>query len=276
MKFNEIKTSNPNKYNNLMIVDSLNLAFRWKHIHKTTFASEYINTINSLAKSYEAKRIIVVGDRGSKWRKDRYPEYKRNREKLRENQTQEELEEFKEFLNELDNALKLLEMNNITVFKFSGVEADDIAAYIVKTAKNDYTHIWLISSDKDWDILLSDKVSRFSYVTRKEYKMDNFIDHYGYPQEMHLSIKVLTGDKGDNVAGINGVGEKRAYNILKNYGPSALDVLDQLPIDSKYKYIKELNKFNDKILTNYELMDLLTYCELSIGEESLNIIRENL
>lgn len=276
MKFNNLKQTNPAKYNNLMIVDSLNLAFRWKHIHKLDFSSEYINTINSLAKSYEAKRIIIVGDLGSEWRKEKYPEYKQNREELKKKQTEEELQEFKLFLKELDNALNLLEANNYTVLKFSGVEADDIAAYIIKQVENDYEHNWLISSDKDWDILLSKKVSRFSYITRKEYTLNNFIDHYGYPQNMHLSIKVLMGDKGDNIEGIVGVGEKRAYNILKNYGPTALDVLDELPIDSKYVHIKKLNEFGNKILLNYELMDLLTFCEEAIGETNLNIIKENL
>ena len=150
-------------------------------------------------------------------------------------------------------------------YRFKGVEADDIAAYLVKHYKKDFDHIWLISSDKDWDLLVHDTVSRFSYVTRKEITKDNWSTHYDYPLHEHISIKVLQGDKGDHIDGVSGVGIKRAESLVKAYG-SAYDIYSMLPIDSKYKYIQNLNEFGDRLLTNYELMDLETYCGEAIGE----------
>jgi aminoglycoside N3'-acetyltransferase len=41
----------------VLIVDSLNLAFRWKHQGKTDFCEEYIRTIQSLANSYKCSNI---------------------------------------------------------------------------------------------------------------------------------------------------------------------------------------------------------------------------
>lgn len=246
--------------NNLMIVDSLNLCFRFKHAGKKQFAADFINTVSSLANSYEAGKVILAGDMGSEFRKSIYPEYKSNRKALTESQTEEERQEFKEFLEEVDRALELCK-GKWKVYKFPGVEADDIAAFIVREFSEDFEHTWLISSDKDWDLLVSDKVSRFSYRTRKETTIENWNDHYLYSPEQHISIKVLTGDKSDSIPGVDGVGEKRAYSILRSYGPTALDVYDNLPIQANYKYIENLNKFGDSILTNYELMDLITYCE---------------
>lgn len=258
------------KKNNLLIVDGLNLAFRFKYANKKQFAADYINTVKSLANSYNAKHIILLGDGGSRYREEIYPNYKANRKELRAKQTKEEELEFREFLDEFNKIFDLVK-NNFFTFRFKGVEADDIAAYIVKYFSNNYNHIWLISSDKDWDLLISKNTSRFSYVTRKEISLNNWSTHYTYPQEEHISIKVLQGDSGDCIPGVEGVGEKRAVSLVEQFG-SALDIYASLPINSKYKYIQNLNAFGNNILRNYELMDLLTYCEEALGNENIEII----
>jgi len=264
MDFMKSKGSDASKFENLLIVDGLNLAFRYKYANKKQFADEYINTVQSLARSYEAKDIIVLGDGGSIYREAIYADYKGNRKELRAKQTEQEEQDFKDFLEEFNKTFRILDEICYT-FRYKGVEADDIAAYIVVKHHKEYEHTWLISSDKDWDLLIKPDVSRFSYVTRKEITLENWNTHYSYEQEDHISVKVLMGDKGDNVPGVSGVGIKRAESLVKAYG-SAYDIYSMLPIDSKYKYIQNLNEFGDRLLTNYELMDLETYCGEAIGE----------
>ena len=46
----------PTPNGNLLVVDGLNLAFRWKHQKKEFFKVEYLRTIESLAKSYGCGR----------------------------------------------------------------------------------------------------------------------------------------------------------------------------------------------------------------------------
>ena len=73
IKFSSL--SEPPKGNNLLIVDSLNLAFRWKHQGKTVFVDEYIATVNSLAKSYDCGKVIIAADWGSRsYRQNLFPE----------------------------------------------------------------------------------------------------------------------------------------------------------------------------------------------------------
>ena len=50
---------------NLLLVDGNNLAFRWiqRHNHND-FKEDFIRTVDSLAKSYRAKRTIVCFDFG--------------------------------------------------------------------------------------------------------------------------------------------------------------------------------------------------------------------
>ena len=270
----DFKDLNQTKYENLMVVDFLNLCFRYKHANKTHFTAEIISTIQSLGNSYGAKKIVIAGDWGSKWRKDMYPLYKANREEMKAKQTDKEQAAFMEFLEEANRAMDALK-EYYTVFKFKGVEADDIAAFLAVNYADDYEHTWLISSDKDWDLLIKPNVSRFSYVTRKEITWDTWGAHYEYAPEEHISVKVLQGDSGDNVPGVKGVGIKRAVSLINEYG-SAYDIYDQLPIDSKYVYIKNLNDFGEQLLLNYDLMDLETNCRAAIGTGNCNTICEEI
>ncbi len=258
---NFISERNPNS---VLIVDAMNLAFRWKHQNKLDFEYDYIRTVESLARSYDCEKIIIAADLGhSAMRKADFPEYKQNRKEKFKDQTEKEKEDMEKFFKEYERTLSSL-AERFLVLRYKGVEADDLAAYIVKQKEVlGLGEIWLISSDRDWDLLVSDTVSRFSTVTRKETTLANWDEFSSLPHEYYVSLKVLTGDKGDNIDGIPGVGPKRAEELLKIYG-SAFDVYDAIPIDSKYKYIQAINESGDLILNNYKLMDLLSYCEEAI------------
>ena len=262
----------PAPIGNLLIVDGLNVAFRWKHQGVTDFKYDYIRTIESLAKSYKAGTIIVCADGGSSYRKEIYPEYKANRKERFADQTAEEEKEFEMFMAEFSDTLTLIRQK-YPVFHFRGVEADDIAAYITKSVDDD--ECWLISSDKDWDLLINDKVSRFSTVTRKETTVFNWDEHYDFEIEDYISFKCLTGDKGDNVPGVPGVGPKRAVQLMQQYG-TVFDIYDACPLEGKYKYIQAVNENAEQLLQNVELMDLITYCEDAIGEENKKVINNTL
>jgi len=258
-----------NDANSTLVVDALNLAFRWKHQGRTDFRYDYQSTVKSLAKSYDCKNIIVTADWGSStYRKGISPDYKQNRKDKFAEQSEAERIAFEEFFEEFEASLDLL-AEDYPVLRYKGVEADDIAAHLVKY-KNKYNleYIWLISSDRDWDLLIQEKVGRFSYVTRREVTVDNWNEHYDIDPDMYISLKCLTGDKGDNVPGIPGIGPKRAVQLIQDYG-TAWDIYEALPIDSKYKYIQELNANGEQLLVNYELMDLMTFCDDAIGQDNI-------
>jgi len=265
-----------NDTNSTLIVDSLNLAFRWKHQGRSDFRYEYQSTVKSLAKSYDCRNIIITADWGSStYRKEISPEYKQNRKDKQAEQSEEERIAFEEFFEEFEAALDVLE-EDYPVLRYRGVEADDVAAHLVKHKdKYNLEYIWLISSDRDWDLLIQEKVGRFSYVTRKEVRLDNWNEHYEIAPEEYISMKCLTGDKGDNVPGIPGIGPKRAVQLIRDYG-DAMDIYNATPIESRYKYIQALNENAEQLLVNYELMDLMTYCDDAIGQDNIEDIGRKL
>jgi len=255
--------------NATLVVDALNLAFRWKHQGRTDFRYDYQNTIKSLAKSYDCSKIIITADWGSStYRKGISPDYKQNRKDKFAEQTEAERLAFEEFFEEFEASLEVL-AEDYPILRYKGVEADDIAAHLVKyKEKYDLEYIWLISSDRDWDLLIQEKVGRFSYVTRKEVRLDNWREHYEVTPEEYISMKCLTGDKGDNVPGIPGIGPKRAVQLIRDYG-DAMDIYNATPLESRYKYIQALNENAEQLLVNYELMDLMTYCDDAIGQDNI-------
>lgn len=272
MAFNFKDTIEKPATGSTLIVDSLNLAFRWKHQGRSDFRYEYVQTVESLARSYKCANIIITADWGSSsYRRMILPEYKMNRKEKFADQTEAEKIAFEEFFEEYETALELLS-EKYPILRYEGVEADDIAAHLVKN-KNKYNldNIWLVSSDRDWDLLIDRNVSRFSYVTRKEIRLDNWQEHYECEPEEYISLKCLTGDKGDNVPGIPGIGPKRGVGLIKEFG-SALNIYDQCPLSGSYKYIQSLNENCEQILLNYELMDLLTFCDDAIGDANLKDI----
>lgn len=255
--------SKPNE-GSVLIVDALNLAFRWKHSGQLAFVKDYLSTVESLARSYKCEKIVIAADQGgSLYRREIFPDYKANRKELYANDTAAEKEATRKFFDEYERVLEACD-SRFTLLRYNGVEADDIAAYIVGNRKRfGIANIWLISSDRDWDLLIDKHVSRFSTVTRKEQTLDTWDNPV--PPEDYLTYKCLIGDKGDNIPGIDGIGPKRAAGIIAEYG-NVFDIADAIPINGKYKYIQALNANKDQLLTNVELMDLVTYSEEAVGK----------
>ena len=79
-------------------------------------------------------------------------------------------------------------------------------------------------------------------------------------------------DRGDFWKGVSELGSLR--NITN--GKRLHDIFDNIPIEGKYKYIEELNGNPERILQNYELMDLLTYCNEAIGMDNISMIEETM
>lgn len=264
--FNKIVETNEDV---VLVVDALNLGFRYLHSKAQNFATDYMRTVESFKKSYKCDKVIILADWGSSsYRKAIYPEYKANRAEKFKDQTEQEKEDFEAFFAEMQVIYDLYAKDDkYLIIRLKGIEADDTAAYICSQIKKlGIQHAWLISTDRDWNLLISEQVSQFSYVTRKEFTVDNWSTHYDFPQEDYISVKCLMGDSGDNVRGVPGIGPKRAQQLVQEYG-STLDIASALPISSKYKYIAALNEFGaENLVLNYKLMDLVSFCEEAIGE----------
>jgi 5'-3' exonuclease len=242
-------------YNNLLIIDANNLSYRClQRPNYSSFDADFIRTIQSLAKSYEAARTIVCFDFGkSYYRMDMHEEYKGTRKKPQEEEEIKKYEDFFAVLNALPEQL------DEEVLKFRGVEADDLLAWITQNISDRYDHTWIISSDRDLYQLIDDNVSIFNIFGRKEVTLQTLTEDYQVNPSEYMLSRIIEGDKSDNILGIEGIGPKRAQALAREY--KTLDnLLEALPIKGKSKYITNLNAGREQLIRNEKLINLKQYC----------------
>tara|TARA_A100001015_G_scaffold315916_1_gene428912 strand:- start:5795 stop:6643 length:849 start_codon:yes stop_codon:yes gene_type:complete len=246
-------------YNNLLIIDANNLSYRWlQRPNYDSFGADFIRTIQSLSKSYEAARTIVCFDFGkSYYRMDMHDEYKGTRKKPQDEEEVKKYEDFFAVLNALPDEI------DEEVLKFRGVEADDILAYITQNVSSRYEHTWIVSSDRDLYQLIDDNVSVFNIFGRKEVTVESLMDDYGTTPYEYMLSRIIEGDKSDNILGIEGIGPKRAQGLAKDH-KEFNKLLDSLPLKGRSKYIQNLNAGRDTLLRNEKLINLKKYCEEAI------------
>jgi len=76
MKFSEVGLQEDN--DNVLIVDGLNVAFRYRYAKTPYYTNQYVQTVESLAKSYNCGNIIVLADGGSVYRKNLFLRFLNN------------------------------------------------------------------------------------------------------------------------------------------------------------------------------------------------------
>ena len=67
MRFSEVGVQEDNE--NVLIVDGLNVAFRYRYSKTPYYTNQYVQTVESLAKSCNCGYIIILADGGSVYRK---------------------------------------------------------------------------------------------------------------------------------------------------------------------------------------------------------------
>ena len=149
---------------------------------------------------------------------------------------------------------------NIPYLEKSGFEADDIIGFLIsKITDKKLGQVIIVTGDSDTFQLLKEGVS--VYLLRKGvkdiqiYDINKFKEDYGgIEPEQLVDVKSLAGEPTDNIKGIEGIGNKTAIKLIKEYSSveKLIENANLLPDNLKEKIIK--NK--DLILKNKELIKL--------------------
>ena len=156
------------------------------------------------------KRICVVFDDKSgvkTFRAEMYEPYKATR-KAPPEELQVQMEYFAPIVEEM----------GWPVVTVPGVEADDVIATLVKSARARGWEVVIYSADKDIMQMVGDGVSMIDALHQKTYTRDEVIKKMGVPPEKIPDFLALVGDTSDNIPGLRGVGDKTAAGLLEKYG----------------------------------------------------------
>jgi len=164
----------------------------------------FINTLRRFLEEHNHDKVVVFwdGDSNSSARKKLYPQYKENR-KLSMNEYK-----YESYLTQKSRVKEYIEEVFVRQVEMHDNEADDLIAYYCKIATDE--NIIIFSADKDLTQLINEKVTIYSPTSKTYFKQGDkiTINKVEIPHQNVLICKVFTGDKSDNIDGIEGLGEK--------------------------------------------------------------------
>jgi DNA polymerase I len=173
----------------------------------------FANTLYDILKNEKPHYIGVAFDSfAPTLRSVEYVEYKAQRERMPE-----------DIATSLPYIRRLLEAFHIPILEMEGYEADDIIGTLAfKAAQKNFT-TFMVTSDKDFGQLVGDKI----FIYRPP-RMGNQAEILGVEEvckryqierpEQLIDILGLWGDASDNIPGIPGIGEKRAIELVQQFG----------------------------------------------------------
>jgi len=170
----------------------------------------FINTIRRFLEEHNHDKVIVFwdGDSNSSIRKSIYPQYKGNR--------RQDMNEYKyeSYLQQKARVKMYLEEVFVRQVEMMNNEADDLIAYYSQIATDE--DILIFSGDKDLTQLINERVTIYSPVAGRYFKNGDTIsiNKVEIPHYNVTLTKVFTGDKSDNIDGIEGLGEKTLVKLF--------------------------------------------------------------
>ena len=207
------------------------------------------NSIASQIKKYEPTHLLITLDWGrSSKRLAIDPNYKANRIGTQSDSNHEESRQ------QVKLFIELCDKMNLPLVRFNNVEADDLIAKAAKSFKNNFDSIVIISSDHDIRQLINEKtivvkpsLGQSKNIEEQIFDREKILEVYGIEPNRLPEIWALTGDSGDNIPGVPGIGEKTAIKLIETHGNlTSLLMSDQ----------KKTAGYSEVIRTAYKLVTL--------------------
>jgi len=265
-----------NKNSHILIIDGLNTFIRvfsavpalnddGMHIGGVT---GFLRSVASAIRQHKPTRCIIVfdGKGGSTRRKSLYPNYKANRAVKTKFNRYEEFaslqDEQQSMKQQFGRMIEYLQTLPITTMAIDQIEADDAIAYIANEIFTEPDNrVTIVSTDRDFLQLVNERITVWSPVKKIMYTPAVMREEFGLDSKNYLLYRALTGDKSDNIPGINGVGLKtmlKQFPIMTENAEVSVESFVEYAetVDKKYKIHETVAQNKELIELNYRLMQL--------------------
>ena len=153
---------------------------------------------------------VAFDPKGGSFRKSLYPEYKANRPATPE-----------DIIASVPYVKRILEAMCIPIYEVEGFEADDVIGTLAMRGSEAGCDVYMVTPDKDYGQIVGER--------RRIYKQKGdgieIVDaegiraRYGIDDPLLVrDILALWGDASDNIPGVQGVGEKGACKLVREWG----------------------------------------------------------
>ena len=259
----------------LFLIDAYALIFRsyYAFMQRPMRNAEGLNT-SAIFGFTKFLREIIVNERpdylgvafdphGGNFRNDLFPEYKANRSATPE-----------DIIASVPHIKSILEALRIPILEVPRYEADDVIGTLAHKAADEGFEVFMVTPDKDFGQLVRPTVH--IYKQRKGGEgveilgPEEVCANYGINKpEQVIDILALWGDASDNIPGVQGVGEKGASKLVREYGSveSILENVDKI----KGKLHDNLVAGAEQLRLSKVLATIATDAPIEFNAESLRM-----
>ena len=260
----------------ILIIDGLNTFLRSftmiNHMnpdgHHIGGLTGFLKSVGYAIRMADPTKVVIVFDGvgGSSARRNLFPAYKANRNTSRMTNYSifsSKDEEQESINNQISRLIQYLQCLPVTVISIDGLEADDIIGYLANKfqAHEETARVTIMSADKDFLQLVSDKVHCYSPTKKKIYTPKDVLEEFGVSSNNFLNYKILMGDTSDNIPGISGLGPKKLIKLFPELVSDIKIELDEIisssadKVDENKLYLAVVER-RHQLLINHQLMSL--------------------
>ncbi|MBI4945169.1 MAG: DNA polymerase I [Bacteroidetes bacterium] len=223
----------------------------------------FTNILFELLRKEKPTHLAVAFDmHGPTEREGYFAEYKANRQATPE-----------DIISAVPYIKKILHGFGIPVLESEGHEADDIIGTLAKRAEQHGYETYMVTSDKDFGQLVSDKTFIFRPPVFKSgwtvLREEDILKRWEIKDvKQVIDVLGLMGDAVDNIPGLPGVGEKTAIKLVHEFG-SVEEVIknaDKL----KGKLQENVIKFADQAIMSKRLATI--HCDVPVKFDEADLI----
>ena len=166
------------------------------------------NMLKRLLNEADPEYVAVVFDaRGPTFRHEMYPEYKANRPPMPS-----------ELRRQVETILEFTKMLGLPLLQVEGVEADDVIGTLAVEAEKAGMDCVISTGDKDMAQLVSEHTTLTNTMTNTDMDREGVKEKFDVSPEQIVDFLALTGDKSDNIPGVEKCGPKTAAKWLGKWG----------------------------------------------------------
>jgi DNA polymerase-1 len=165
------------------------------------------NMLRRLLNDAESENIAVVFDaKGPTFRHEMYDQYKANRPPMPQ-----------ELRHQIEAIHEVVRLLGLPLIQVTGVEADDVIGTLATRAAAENMDCVISTGDKDMAQLVNDHVSLINTMTNTHMDAGGVFEKFGVTPGQIVDFLALTGDKADNIPGVEKCGPKTAAKWLSQW-----------------------------------------------------------
>lgn len=197
--------------------------------------------LKSYIETFNPTHIVLCNDisRSKTFRRKMYKAYKSQRK-----------ESDPDIVLQMEYVSRLISLLGIPIINNELYEADDLLGMISRLVGDNMedTDTVIVSSDRDLYQLIDDHT--FIMNPKNGEIIDSYWleDNYKLTPDQWIELKMLQGDRGDNIPGIPGIGEVSALRLITEY----------TDIENVYKHLNQVKpKISDLLIRHKDDLDLM-------------------